>query len=291
MATLLEHITNVANKAGYQVDTVAIGSTDVTTIQLVAWAQDISREMARKYEWPKLWKSYTFTVAVGQSTYPLPGDFSHYHHDTFWNQSSAYRIFGPMSPQDYAAYKGSNFNPPRGRFTIQGVTDNEFRLYPATFMEGDTLIYEYQSARSVRPVKWADMPTITSGLQVDGKYYCFNNGNYYYTTGTGTKGATAPTHTTGSVSDGSLTWVYYDGTYERFLFDTDEPVLPEIPFERGIFEAFAGLKGLEFEQQFNKMVDEYYALAYSGRVVMMDRPSARKMSAFNGKVAFGRWYE
>ena len=36
-----------------------------------------------------------------------------------------------------------------------------------------------------------------------------NDGRIYYAQAAGTTGATAPTHTSGSVSDGTVTWVYH----------------------------------------------------------------------------------
>jgi len=285
MSTLASHITDVAQKAGYAVDSSIVGSTDVTTIQLLAWAQEVIHEMSHRYEWPILWKSYVLTTVPGQGTYPLPGDFSYYHYDTFWNEDSAYRIYGPINPQDFASYKGSHFNPPRSRFMLQGMTDNELKLYP-TPADAATVIFEYQCARPVKPRRWAAGNTVAKTGE-----YCSYNGNYYTAQNTGTTGATAPTHTSGSASDGSITWTYYDGAYERFLADTDEPVLPELPFQRGVFERFAEVKGLTFDAQFDSQVEEHYRLANPMRTVFMDGPNIRKLSAFAGKVAFGRWYE
>lgn len=54
---------------------------------------------------------------------------------------------------------------------------------------------------------WAAGQTI-SGASVNGPVYRYNGANLYKTTGNGTTGSTAPTHTTGTVSDGTVSWIF-----------------------------------------------------------------------------------
>jgi hypothetical protein len=51
-------------------------------------------------------------------------------------------------------------------------------------------------------------PLWASGQAVAANTYRINGGNLYATLAGGTTGATAPTHTTGSVSDGGVAWIY-----------------------------------------------------------------------------------
>ena len=51
--------------------------------------------------------------------------------------------------------------------------------------------------------------------------YRFNDTNHYVSTGAGTTGATAPTHTSGTVSDGGVSWTYVDST-DRGIFLVDQ---------------------------------------------------------------------
>jgi hypothetical protein len=47
-----------------------------------------------------------------------------------------------------------------------------------------------------------------TGKAIAAGSYCFNAGNLYYTAAGGTTGAAAPTVTSGSVSDGTVTWTF-----------------------------------------------------------------------------------
>lgn len=279
--SLLTAIQNVGRKAGYSVDAEVLASNDVTTRQLAAWAQDVIKTMAHRYEWPRLWKSYSITTD-GTATYALPGDFSHYHFDTFWNESDGWRVLGPMSPEEYAGYRGSQFEPLSDRFAIRGVTDKEIFIYP-TPGTGDIIVFEYQSARGVRPVTWTATTAYAAGD------YCFYNGNYYSTSSSGTSGSTAPTHTTGSASDGGVTWAYYSGAYEDFLFDDDEPVLYPQVFEQGVFERFAEIKGLSFAPRFDAMLEEEYRRVMPGKTLYMGGANEEtQIAALNGRITIGR---
>lgn len=281
--SLLTIVSNVARKAGYLTDSEVLESGDVTTRQLAAWAQDVIKVMARRYEWPKLWKSYSFTLSDGVATYALPGDFSHYHFDTFWNSSDGWRVFGPMSPEEYAAYRGSGFEPLTDRFAIRGVTDEELFIHPTPSNSTDIIVFEYQTARPIRPKTWTASTAVTTGD------YVFYNGNYYTTSTTGTTGSTAPTHTTGSVSDGGITWAYYDGAYEDFLFDDDEVVLSPLALEMGIFERFAEIKGLSFIPRFDAMLEEEYRRVVPGKTIFMAGLSDEsQVAALNGRITIGR---
>lgn len=54
----------------------------------------------------------------------------------------------------------------------------------------------------------------TASMTVGSNYRVYYNGNEYMALNTGTAGATPPTHTTGSASDGTITWQYM-GPYRR----------------------------------------------------------------------------
>ena len=54
----------------------------------------------------------------------------------------------------------------------------------------------------------------SAGITIGSNYRVYHNGNEYLATNTGTTGATPPTHTTGTASDGTITWQYM-GPYRR----------------------------------------------------------------------------
>lgn len=283
--SLLEAVTTVANEAGYSVDTQVVNSTDVTTKQLYAMANRLVQEMAELYAWPKLFKRGTITLASGTSTYALPSDFSNYHYDTFWNSTVGWRVFGPLSPQDYAMIDGYNVDPSWQHFQIRGITTQEFTIKPTpgTVEDGDVIIFEYLAKRYVRPRTWASGQSVTSGD------YTFYNGNYYTSQSTNTTGATPPTHTSSTASDGGVTWEYYSGAYPSFLADTDEPILAQRILEQGMFERFAEAKGLEsVRERFAEQLNEEYSRMIPGRVLSADHEgTGHRAYAENGRVFFG----
>lgn len=281
--TLLSAVQNVASEAGYAIDSVVVTSNDVTTKQLYMIANRIIREMQDAYPWPVLFKQHSFSLVSGTSTYALPGDFSSYHYDTWWNQSDGWRVIGPMSAQEYSTYIGSDVTSVvYDRFQIRGAADNKILYYPTPAASGDVIIFEYLAARAVRPPTWTTGESVTSG---DYRSY---NGNYYTASTTGTTGATPPTHTSGSASDGTITWAYYSGTYETFLADTDVPVLSQRILEQGMLERFAEIKGLTVVPRYETQLQEEYSKQEPGKVLFADGDQTERFQyGRNGRVVFG----
>jgi hypothetical protein len=278
---LSELIETVGAEAGYSVvSSNILSSTDVTTKQLLGMANRVIAEMAEAYNWTRLIKTGTFTLATDIATYALPADFSQYHYNTFWNQSTEWPLYGPLSLQEYAERIGTNFeNSLCDEFQIRGVTDKEITIYPEpdSGVNGEVIVYQYTSARYVRPQTFAQGLSVTSGS------YIFNNGNYYTAGSTGTTGATAPTHTSGSVTDGTITWTYYAGKYEKFLADTDVPVISQRILEQGVMERFGGIKKLDVMPLFLSQLEDEYGKNINGKVLYAGgRSSGREQWAKSG---------
>lgn len=285
--SLLTAVTNVANEAGYVVGSTVIGSTDVTTKQLLAIAQRVAAEMAIAYPWTKLYASGAITLAAGQESYALPAAFSSAHYETFWNQSTRWRVLGPMSPQEFAQQKGYGLiTTVYRRYQIRGVSNNQLYIEPppGAAENGQTIIFEYIADRHIRPMIWAQGQVITSGQ------YRFYNGNYYQASNAATTGATPPTHTSGSASDGAVTWAYYSGAYNQFLADTDEIVLPQRILEQGMLERYAEIHGIQTVQpKFLTQLNEEFAKDLTGKVLYAGGDSSRLQFARAGKAVFGTW--
>lgn len=282
--SLLEAVANVADEAGYEVDPAeVIDSDDITTTQLKAIANRIVEEMSEEYMWPQLWKSGTVTLVAGTSTYALAGDFSYYHYDTFWNQSVGWRAWGPMSPQEYAEYQGFDVDPLLDHFAIRGITNNQLLIQPTPGGSGDIIIYEYASNRYVRPRTWAMGQTVAVGD------YAFYNGNYYVSQTAGATGATAPTHTSSTASDGTITWEYYSGAYKKFIADTDEPVISQRLLEQGMLERFAEIKGLKgVVPKYETQLRIEFGKAIPGKTLFADGGARNRIQfARNERVIFG----
>jgi hypothetical protein len=280
-------IQNVANEAGYTVESNIFTSTETTTKQLLAIAQRINRDIFEAYPWPKCYASGSITLVGGQATYALPAAFSRYQYETFWNQSTRWRVLGPMSEQEYAEIRGFGLEPTiYQRFQIRGLSNTELLINPTPGANnnGDILIFEYIADRSVVPKTWVASTSFAANS------YCFYNGNYYQTTAGGTTGSTAPTHTSGSVSDGGVTWTYYNGPYNEFRADTDTSIFQEKLLEQGILERFAEIHGLDsIRPVFQQQLHEEFGRTISGKVIWAGGSTRPLQYARNGVAMFGTW--
>lgn len=283
---LTDIVSDVANEAGYTVDTSIILSVDTTTKQMLAICQRIIKEMALAYPWTKLYASGSITLVAGQATYALPAAFSYYHYETFWNQSTRWRVLGPMTPQRYAEVQGFGLTTTvYQEFQIRGVNNTEFFISPppGTNMNGQTIIFEYIADRYVRPQQWI------TALIVAANAYIFNNGNYYQTTAGGTTGSSAPVHTSGTVSDGGVSWTYYNGAYTKFLADTDVPILSQRVLEQGMLERFAEIHTLTVSPRYLDQLHDEYSKDIPGKILYAGGSMGPIISARSGEVVFGNW--
>lgn len=280
-------IQNVANEAGYTVSPNIVTATDTTTKQLLAIAQRINREMFEQYPWTKCYASGSITLVAGQAQYALPAAFSYYQYDTFWNQSNRWRVLGPMTAQEYADIRGFGLNPTiYQQFQIRGISNDQLLIYPTpgASEDGSVIIFEYIADRSVKPKTWV---TSTSFAP---ESYCFYNGNYYQTTAGGTTGATPPTHTSGSVSDGSVTWTYYSGAYDKFLADTDTSIFNEKVLEQGVLERFAEIHGLDsVRPKYQLQLHEEWSRDMPAKIQFAGTMRRNQIYARNGVASFGTY--
>jgi len=285
--TIATVIQNVANEAGYTIESNILTSTETTTKQLVAIANRINRDIFEAYPWPKCYASGAITLVNGQATYQLPAAFSYYHYETFWNSSTRWRVLGPMTEQEYAEIRGFGLNTTvYQRFQIRGLSNSELLISPTpgASVSGDIIIFEYIADRSVRPKTWVASTAFAANS------YCFYNGNYYTTTAGGTTGATPPTHTTGSASDGGVTWTYYDGAYSQFLADTDTSIFQEKLLEQGILERFAEIHGLDsIRPRFDMQLNEEFSRDQNGKIIYAGGQVRGNLFARNGVAVFGTW--
>lgn len=283
--TIATVIQNVADEAGYTVESNVLASNEVTTKQLLAIANRINRDIFEAYPWTKCYASGSVTLVSGQANYQLPAAFSYYHYETFWNQSTRWRVLGPMTEQEYAEIQGFGLNTAvYQRFQIRGITNSELLISPTPGASGDIIIFEYIADRSVRPKTW------TTATAFAANSYCFYNGNYYQTTAGGTTGATPPTHTSGSVSDGGVTWTYYNGAYNQFLANTDQSIFQEKLLEQGVLERFAEIHGLDsIRPRFDVQLNEEFSRDQNGKVLYAGGHMRDPMFARNGVAVFGTW--
>jgi len=278
-------VSNVAAECGYTVESTVTGSTETTTKQLLAMTQRINKDIFESYPWPKCYAAGSITLVSGQATYELPAAFSWYQYETFWNSSTRWRILGPMTEQEYGEIRGFGLNTTvYQRFQIRGLSNNQLLISPTPSSSGNVIVFEYIADRCVRPVTW------TASTLFAANAYCFYNGNYYQTTAGGTTGVTAPTHTTGSVSDGGVTWTYYSGAYDQFIADTDVSIFNEKMVEQGVIERFAQIHGLTgVVPQFKQQVDEEFSRENPGKIYYAGGHTRAEIFARSGTAVFGTW--
>ena len=278
-------VSNVAAECGYTVESTVIGSSETTTKQLLAMTQRINKDIFEMYPWPKCYASGSITLVGGQATYDLPAAFSWYQYETFWNSSTRWRILGPMTEQEYGEIRGFGLNTTiYQRFQIRGLSNSQLLISPTPSASGDIIVFEYIADRCVRPKTW------TASTIFAANAYCFYNGNYYQTTAGGTTGSTAPTHTSGSVSDGGVTWTYYSGAYDQFLADTDVSIFNEKMVEQGVIERFAQIHGLTgVVPQFRQQVDEEFSRENPGKIYYAGGHTRAELFARSGTAVFGTW--
>lgn len=245
-------------------------------------ANRVIKEYAEKFPWRELWRIGTITLVEGQSSYALPADFNYHHMYTYWKQSDTTPLV-ILNPIELAYLNAESVDvTPTSQFYIQGMADSKLfiRPTPTAAEAGTTVTFHYQGRRPIRPQTWVTGLTVASGD------YCFYNGNYYTAASAGTTSSTAPTHTSGSASDGGVTWDFYSGAYDSFQADTDEINLNESIFTQGVLERLSATTGQVVAPQFEaRLVAEWSRQAPAETISVVSASSAFTY-AQNGKVTF-----
>lgn len=254
MGTVLSIVQDIAREIGVPIPTSLVSSTTDANRQFLALAQDEVNKL-RVYEWPQLSKVFTITLATSTEGYTLPYDFDYTINRTAWDTSNDWELLGPLTAQEWEAVQnGVVSSGLHKKFRIQGFYSSSANVngdpipgwrikihpVPTSAENGQTLVKEYISTTCILPKQWVTSTAFGANS------YCSNVGNIYKTTAGGTTGATPPTHSTGSASDGSVTWVYQSLPYDKFLADTDFPILHHNLVKAGIKWRFLSENGLGF---------------------------------------------
>lgn len=249
--TISEIAKQVAIDVGLEEPTGTIfSSTDKDIKQILHFMVVTGRELRNKYLWPQLKKTYSFSTSASDSQYVLPGDFWRMISGTAWDQSNSWSMGGPMSNQVRNAFLyGVVSSLNRKRYYVLGsnYTSGQFFLDPAPSAT-ETLSFDYIRAPWFMPKAWAASESVTSGST-----YRFSSGNLYLAQTTNTTGSTAPSHTTGTASDGTVSWLYVTTqtytTTDRFLADTDFPLIDEDLIIMGAVWRMLKRKGFDYEEE------------------------------------------
>jgi hypothetical protein len=246
--TLLTVTQKVAKRLQLPPPSAVIGSTDNNVILIQAMLQKTIADIKDSFPWPELQREHTFTLANGTAAYILPGDFDQILNKTIWNRTQKWPLLGPVDPVEWQTWKsGLVTTLPRQRFRVKYWGDAQLFIdpTPGSGEDGQICVFEYISTNAIRPKTWLPSTTWT-GIQ-----YCSYNGNTYDRGGAGvaTTGTSAPVHTSGAISDGSITWTYFNShfPYDAFVYDSDVIILDNQMIIDGAVWRFKEERGLDYE--------------------------------------------
>lgn len=221
-----------------------VGSTDAVARQFVALLRRECLNLLGLAEWVEMQKEYTITTVNAQESYALPGDFDRHINRTQWDRQNRWELIGPITPQEWQWRKsGIIASSPRRRWRVKGATSNQLFIDPIPSSNGEILVLEYISKNFFLPASWAPTTVYAAAAK------CSFNNNTYITVSGGTSGTTPPTHTSGSVSDGGVTWTYLVYAYQTPTSDNDVLVLSEDQVTLGLVWRYLCAKGLDYSLQ------------------------------------------
>lgn len=226
MSTVRQLLQSAAIKLKLKAPSVFVGGNS-TALGLLTSFDICGKAAVKEYSWAVLERKHSVTLVEGQTAYALPDDYDRTIKGTAWNTSNKSIARVGVTPYEYAALQNSVSGGVPGFDAARafGWVDNQLNLYtaPSAGEAGQVIDFYYVSDRWLRPQKWVAGATVSSGS------YCWHNGNVYKSGSSGAMGSTAPTHTTGSSSDGSIVWTYIqDYGWELATEDTDVPLLDDL---------------------------------------------------------------
>jgi hypothetical protein len=240
----------------------ATGPSEAQYLSLFRFIGDMLRN--KPFAWPQLKRGYTFTTSTGVSIYELPGDFYRILDSSQWDTTNQWPLRGPISDYAFTARQYSVVSlQTRKAFRIIGPTQylystspwskrssGTFQIDPAADNSSDVLFLGYTSCNWIWPRDWVTSTVYAAGAIVAG------NGYVYRTAAGGTSGATRPSHSTGSESDGTVTWTVYTEPYQvtsanTNLNDNDLCLFDDDLMIEGMRWAYLRAKGMDYQTERN----------------------------------------
>lgn len=243
--------------------TAIVGVASPTEQQLLSLFQFIGDNLRnRPYQWPQLKRSYTFTTETDVSNYQLPGDFYRILDSSQWDTTNNWPMRGPISDFNAAFREFAVVSlQTRKAYRIIGPTQylystapysqrsqGWFQIDPAGANDTDELFMGYVSCNWIWPRDWAASTAYVEGDVRSG------NGYTYICTTAGTSGATRPSVSTGTETDGTVVWTVYREPYlcnpaNTKLNDSDLCLFDDDLMIEGMRWAYKRAKGQDYQQE------------------------------------------
>lgn len=259
MATIKELLQNFCYRKNLPTPSSFVGVTSPAERQYLSLFQKIGDDLRnRPFNWPQLKRGYTFTTTTGQRDIQLPGDFYRLLESSQWDTTNNWPMRGPISDYNYTMRQFSVVSlQTRKAFRLIGPVGylystspynkrsaGYFEIDPAGLNDTDQLFFGYVSCNWIWPRNWVASTGYTAGDLRSGV------GNIYRASTTATSGATRPSWTSGSSSDGGVTWAVYN---EPFLCTPENAALNDADFclfdddlmIEGMVWAYEQAKGLD----------------------------------------------
>jgi alpha-tubulin suppressor-like RCC1 family protein len=215
---------------------------------LLAIANERGIEAVRMFDWPQLTKLSSLSLVAGTNQ-TLPADCAELLDSTAWYTGDMTPIRGPITPREWQALTQTGNAGIKFAFRVSQNSKGAraVAMHP-TPVGNETISLFYRSKTWIKPREWEAAMSVTAGMWV------FSDGEYWTANTSGTAGTSAPTIANNG-ADGTITWTRKANVlYERFVADTDEPLIESSILMKGILARFYRMKGLEYqdlEAEFN----------------------------------------
>jgi hypothetical protein len=262
MKTALLILQEVRRGMNLDVPSTLLSLTDPDELQMLQFLYDVSEELRRKGPFRQQVQRHEFATVSGKSTYPLPVDFYENIPLTQYNRDTKWRLIGPLTDYEFAAFKdGELYIPAEYAWRIAGFDENpnsvsgrQLEVYP-TPAAVENLSFDYISGNLFVPPNWAPTTGYTSGQYVN------VNGRIYLCDTNGTSGATPPSGTSSNQTDGSTRWDSLTAPYATINSDSDTCIFDADIVKLGVRSKYYLEKGgdlgarvdAEFQSEIKKM--------------------------------------
>ena len=130
-----ENAATIINDTAIEVGLVPVNdpysTQDEAFVQLRGLLNSAGRELVNMFAWEVLQKKLEITTAPADTgTYDLPTDFDRMIDQSGWNTSSRLPVYGPLSPQDWAAATSLPIAPVS--YIVFKLSQNKLQLFPNT---------------------------------------------------------------------------------------------------------------------------------------------------------------